>query len=76
MGHDGTIMVVKNNGFVGVGVANPAYPLQFWNGAYLTAGGVFTNASSRDYKENISPLSPEQTIRLKELHLSPSIIKT
>ena len=69
MGHDGTIMVVKNNGFVGVGVANPAYPLQFWNGAYLTAGGVFTNASSRDYKENISPLSPEQTIHaLKELH--------
>ncbi|MEZ5573732.1 MAG: hypothetical protein R3E64_17200 [Halioglobus sp.] len=30
-----------------------------WNGAHLTTGGVWTNASSRELKDNIQPLSTE-----------------
>lgn len=44
-------------GNVGIGVVAPAYPLQMKSGAHVTAGGVWTNASSRDYKEDISDLS-------------------
>ncbi len=44
---------------VGIGVAAPTYPLQLANGAYVTAGGVWTNASSRAYKDDIQDLSDE-----------------
>jgi hypothetical protein len=39
----------------GVVIANPLQHTP--SGAHLTAGGVWTNASSRDLKENIAPLS-------------------
>ncbi len=32
------------------------------NGAYLSAGGVWTNASSRQLKENIEPLNPDSIL--------------
>ncbi len=53
----GNILTIKNNGFVGVNQSSPVYPLQFGNGAYVSATGNFINASSRDYKENISDLN-------------------
>lgn len=34
-----------------------------WNGAHLTTGGVWTNASSRELKENIRALSSEDANR-------------
>ena len=52
-------------GNVGLGVVAPTYPLQLKNGAYVTAGGVWTNASSRAYKNDIKDLSvdaAEQTL--------------
>ncbi len=45
------------NGRVGFGTKTPAFPLQMASGAYVSAGGVWTNASSRDFKTDISELS-------------------
>lgn len=41
---------------------NPSRLINTSIGAYLSSGGTWTNASSRDYKENISNLSLEQAI--------------
>jgi len=52
----------------GFGIDNAANPLQMASGAYVTAGGVWTNASSRDYKENIKQLNMAAALQaLKEL---------
>ena len=47
------------NGKVGIGTASPSYPLHMGSGAYVSTGGVWTNASSREYKQDISNLSLE-----------------
>jgi hypothetical protein len=47
-------------GNVGVGMVTPAYPLHMGNGAYCSVGGVWTNASSREYKQDIKELSGEE----------------
>lgn len=49
--------IVLRNGKIGLGVINPANPLQLASGAKVTAGGVFTNASSRALKHDVTPLS-------------------
>jgi hypothetical protein len=49
------------NGFVGVGIAaDSVSPLKMKSGAHVTTGGVWTNASSREVKQNIEPLTIEQ----------------
>ncbi len=53
----GDKMIIKSNGYIGVSVTNPTYPLQFSNGAYVDTNGNFMPASSRTYKENITKLS-------------------
>jgi len=53
----GDIFIIKSNGRLGAGQVNPQYPLEFGNGAYVTATGNFVNASSRTYKENIFDLT-------------------
>ncbi|UCE19470.1 MAG: tail fiber domain-containing protein [Gemmatimonadota bacterium] len=45
-----------NAGNVGIGRVNPTYPLHMGSGAHCTAGGVWTNASSIKYKENVEDL--------------------
>jgi len=55
-------LAMLHNGYIGFGVPSPVYPLQHKNGAYLSTGGVWTNASSREYKENIEPLSADKAI--------------
>jgi hypothetical protein len=45
------------SGRVGFGTKTPAHPLQMASGAYVSAGGVWTNASSRDFKTDIHELS-------------------
>ncbi len=40
----------------------PSYPLHMASGAHVTAGGVWTNASSRDLKENIRDISVEEAL--------------
>lgn len=53
---------VAPNGYVGLGVyAN--YPLQMASGAHVTAGGVWTNASSREYKQDIKSLTGDEAAR-------------
>ena len=52
-----TLKSAGEGGYVGIGITNPVYPLHLANGAYLSSGGVWTNASSRELKENIETLS-------------------
>jgi hypothetical protein len=61
-------MVISADGFVGIGgsgssgqgIGVPLQPLVMGSGAYVTVGGVWTNASSRAYKENIKTLTREE----------------
>ena len=52
-----TDFVVDNTGYVGIGLAAPGHPLQMGSGAFCTAAGVWTDASDRRLKTNISDLS-------------------
>ncbi|MGO8797190.1 MAG: tail fiber domain-containing protein [Candidatus Sulfotelmatobacter sp.] len=49
-------------GNVGIGIALPSYPIETGAGAYVTAGGVWTNASSREFKKDIRPLRTDQAM--------------
>ena len=55
-------ITIDRQGNVGIGVSRPDHPLQMASGAHVTAGGVWTNSSSRDKKENITTLPAEQAI--------------
>jgi hypothetical protein len=55
-------ITIDRDGNVGIGVARPEHPLEMASGAYVTAGGAWTNRSSRSDKENIEPLSAEQAL--------------
>lgn len=47
--------------YVGFGTSTaPVYPIQVANGAYLSAGGTWVNASSRELKEDIRDLSTDE----------------
>jgi hypothetical protein len=47
-------------GNVGIGTSDAQYPLHLGNGAHVTAGGVWTNASSRALKDHITPLTLDE----------------
>ena len=50
---------ITSTGNVGIGTTNPTLgPLQMGSGAYVSAGGVWTNASDRNLKENFVPVTP------------------
>ena len=50
---------ITSTGNVGIGTTNPTLgPLQMGSGAYVTPGGVWTNASDRNLKENFVPVTP------------------
>jgi len=57
-----TQFIVVQNGDVGIGTSSPSHPLHMASGAFVSAGGVWTDASSRAYKENISPLPLEAAL--------------
>ena len=55
-------MTVRSSGYVGIGTRNPSYPLQMASGAYCSLGGVWTNASSREYKKDIKSLTTDEAM--------------
>jgi hypothetical protein len=63
-------MVISSSGNVGIGTSTPSYPLHMGSGAYVSTGGVWTDASSMEYKENIKDLTTEDAIETLE-GLSP-----
>jgi hypothetical protein len=59
--HDGRdLFTVTYGGSLGIGRNDPSHPLHLANGAHCTAGGVWTDASSRKYKEGIRDLGEEE----------------
>jgi hypothetical protein len=59
----GEVMRVKGlSGYVGFKVASPLYPIHMASGAYVTTGGVWTNASSRALKQDVADLSADTAI--------------
>ena len=60
--------IIDFQGFLGLGVAAPAFPIDHSSGAHLTAGGVWTNASSRALKQDIRDLGTTEAVEtLKNL---------
>jgi len=55
-------VVIKPNGNVGIGTDTPNHPLEMGSGAYCSSGGAWTNASSRELKENIRGLTEEEAM--------------
>lgn len=55
-------ITIDRDGNVGIGVSRPDHPLEMASGAHVTAGGVWTNRSSRESKENIAVLSSGDAI--------------
>ena len=61
-------LTIISNGYVGIGLQNPLYPLEMAGGAY-TNGSSWIDASSREYKENIELLGTEEALEaIKELN--------
>ena len=55
-------ITIDIDGNVGIGASRPTQPLQMASGAHVTAGGVWTNSSSRAKKENIDSLTLEEAL--------------
>ena len=53
------LILNPNGGYVGIGTKSPSQPLYMGSGAYCSTGGVWTNASSREYKTNIKEITRE-----------------
>ena len=55
-------ITIDREGNVGFGTSRPVHPLELASGAHVSAGGVWTNSSSREKKENIVDLTPEEAV--------------
>jgi hypothetical protein len=56
-------LIINASGFIGIGgLLNPTNPLEHANGAKLTAGGVWTDASSRALKSNIRRITAREAL--------------
>jgi hypothetical protein len=55
-------LTIDRDGNVGIGTARPSHPIEMASGAYVSAGGVWTNSSSREKKDNIVALTPEEAL--------------
>ena len=59
-------MVIREGGNVGIGTTTPNHPLEMASGAHVTVGGVWTDASSRAFKENIQHLTIDAALSALE----------
>lgn len=55
-------ITIDRDGNVGFGVSRPNNPIEMASGAHVTAGGVWTNSSSRTRKENIAELTLDDAL--------------
>ncbi len=55
-------ITIDRDGNVGFGTSRPVYPIEMASGAHVSAGGVWTNSSSREKKENIVALTTEEAL--------------
>jgi hypothetical protein len=53
-------ITIDRDGNVGFGISRPEHPLEMASGAHVTRGGVWTNSSSREKKENIISLPVDE----------------
>jgi len=60
--NNNVVMTLTPGGYVGIGTPTPSYPLHMSSGAYCSVGGTWTNASSRELKENIIGLSSDEAL--------------
>ncbi len=58
----GGYAALLTGGNVGIGTKTPTNPLEMGSGAYVSTGGVWTNASSRTFKQNIADLPLERAL--------------
>jgi len=67
-------LTIDRDGNVGIGSSRPSHPLEMASGAHVTAGGVWTNSSSRAKKENIAALTLDDALaalaRLEPVHFN------
>ncbi|MCP4299920.1 MAG: SH3 domain-containing protein [Gammaproteobacteria bacterium] len=63
-------ITIDRDGNVGIGVSKPNHPLEMASGAHVTAGGAWTNSSSREKKENIAEL-PAAEAKAALMQLEP-----
>jgi hypothetical protein len=57
-------LVVAASGNLGIGTTTPTLgPLTMASGAYVTAGGTWTNASDRNLKENFATMTPADILQ-------------
>ncbi len=55
-------VTIDRDGNVGIGQERPTHPLEMASGAHVTPGGVWTNSSSIENKENVESLTPEEAL--------------
>ncbi|MEM6704461.1 MAG: tail fiber domain-containing protein [Acidobacteriota bacterium] len=62
-------MILDNEGYLGLSSSanfNPQHPIELESGAHVTAGGVWSNASSRALKGGIEPLGAAAAVATLE----------
>jgi hypothetical protein len=58
-------LTIIGNGYVGIGIQDPMYPLEMAGGAYSN-GGSWIDGSSREYKDDIKKLTSEEAFEALE----------
>ena len=49
-------LTIAANGNIGIGTTSPSNPLEMGSGAYVSSGGVWTNNSDRNLKQNFTSI--------------------